>query len=207
MRLPLPREVCGHRVLLHAATGSRGGTGTGLGAPTSFRGVCGAPWSGCAGQRTKIKTGSAWLLVLRWWAWAMDLKNVLLGIFGAAAVSRVTGLEAIRFVHQSSAIPPATSTSIPLPLPRPRQRRHLETFRADGAGGDADSLVVHRAGLYLQSLLCCNRWSQQQQKQHQQQHRCRPREAGRKGSGGQQGAEDTASTGGIWPLASVRRLG
>lgn len=140
------------------------------------------------------------------WAWTMGLKMMLLGIFGSASVSLVTGFEPMRLVLQTSAVVPSSATS----LPEPAHQRQLERFRTDRTGNDAGSPVVQRAGLYLHCLLCNSRWSHQEQKQQQkQQHRYRhpPRGAVRNRNGGGQlfaFAEDAARIGGMWPIALVR---
>lgn len=142
---------------------------------------------------------------------------VLLGILGAASVSRVTGVEAIRsvLVHQSSAVPPSTAAA-----PLPRSRRHLERSRAHRTGwaaantasaanaattgnaGNADTLVVLRAGLYLHGLLHDNRGLRQQHRP--QQHRYQLGKATRNGAG-MLCVADAAGVGTTWPFKWVRR--
>lgn len=133
---------------------------------------------------------------------------MLLGILGAASVSRVSGFEAIRsvLVHQTAAIPPSTAALLPRELERSRTHR---TGGRDagiaGIAGNADILVVQRAGLYLHSLLYGNRPSRQQQRPQQRRYHL----GGPCGNGAGQGqlcTEDTAGVRGMWPLPLVRGL-
>ena len=141
---------------------------------------------------------------------------VLLGILGAASVSRVTGVEAVRsvLVHQSSAVPPTNAAA-----PLPRSRRHLERSRAHGTGwaaantasaakaattgntGNADTLVVLRAGLYLHGLLHDNCGLRRQHRPHQQRYQLG--KATRNGAG-RLCVADAAGVGGTWSFKWVR---